>query len=221
MRFGAIRTLAIIGLIGLAATGAHAAAITYSGYSVLNNQTVTISDAKLGINAEMGGSGEIDLLGTNTPGGSLFTWCVDIAHDLLWSGQFPTEYFLTGLFENEVNALLTNGVPRLGSDTNVSSALQVAIWKEEYGADLTVTAPSAVTSLANTYLTNVANGTWKADPSTLALVLNGNGANQSQTMLVPVTEPASLVILGSGLAAFGLLRRRSRGAPAAPTRDPS
>lgn len=204
--------LAALAAIGLAlpAAAPHAGTLTYSGYSVLNNQTVVASDSALGVNNESAGSGQITLLNTNTPGGSLATWCIDIKDWLQSSGTFSTGTYLTGTFANQVNALLTHVLPTLASNYNASSALQVAIWKAEYGSGLNLTAPTAVLQLADTFLSNVTSGQWKADTSMQVAVLAGGGHNQDQAYLTAVDEPGSLAVLGAGLIGVGLITRRGR-----------
>lgn len=201
------RLCTVLGLLAGTAT-AHASAITYGSYSVLNNQNVTITDNALNITNELGGSGQITLMNVST-GGSLMTWCVDIADSLLSSGSFAGTTIMAGGVWDGINALITNASPLLSTDSNASSALQVAIWEEKYGSALTVSAPTAVTSEAQSFLANVGNGTWKADRTKGVAVLQGNGANQDQAYLVSVPEPASVAILGAGLLALAFRRPRS------------
>lgn len=184
-------------------TQAQAGTISYSGYTVLNNQTVSLS----GIVNEQGGSGQITLNTTNTIGGMIATWCIDVLHTLQGSGEFTTGGFLEGAVGNRINALLSHVDPAKGPDA--SSALQVAIWRTEYGSSLTVTAPAGVTSLADTYLANIGDaGIWTADPTKRVAVLDGGTTNQSQAFLVDVPEPASIALLLGGLLGSTMFRRR-------------
>ena len=186
---------------------AHAGQVAYNGYSVLNSQDVTLNDAKLNI-SERAGAGQITLNNTSTPGGMIATWCIDIAHTLLKSGSFTAGGFLGGDLGNKVNALLTNVLPTLGGGYDNSSALQVAIWQAKYGDELTVSGPANVLSQASGYLTNVNNGTWKADLRMGVAVLGGDKKNQDQAYLVAVPEPASVAVVAASLVGLGLVRRK-------------
>ena len=194
-------------VVALLAGPAVASPMTYTGYTVLNNQTVTLSDASLGVN-ETGGSGQITFTGTNTPGGMLSTWCVDIKDLLQGSGSLDQGSTFSLASANNMNALLSNGVALLAGSYDASSALQVAIWEMEYGSALTVSGPASVMSLASTYVSDVTTGAWKADPTKQVSLLSGGGVNQDQIILAAVPEPMSLVLLGTGLLGLGISRRR-------------
>jgi hypothetical protein len=178
------------------------AGVTYSGYTVLNNQTVTI-------NGEPSGAGQITLDNIDGNGNNQNVWCVDIADVLLDSGDFTGVISpVVTAWAPEVNALITNGEQLLSTNYDASAALQVAIWKTVFpGVDITASNGNILT-LADAFLDDVSDGDWKVnpDPQQQMIELTALG-NQSQAF---VPEPMSIAILGFGIFAMAMQKRYRR-----------
>jgi hypothetical protein len=197
---------ALVVAASIGCSAANAGTFGYNNYTVLSPASVTLTDTPLGV-SETGLAGQITLYPSS--GTALSTFCFDIQHTLTQSGVFTTGAFLTGTIASSINALLSHVLPTLATESTASAALQVAIWKTEYGSNLTVTSQdTAVVSKADSYVANLASGAWKADATKTVAFLNGNGIDQSQIYLTAVPEPATLSILGLSLAGLLVLRHR-------------
>jgi hypothetical protein len=194
-------------LASLAAVVPAQAGLTYASYTVLDNRNVTtVYDG----NSEYSGSGQITLNNVNGGTGGLGVWCVDVPDELASAGGFDGTSFYTSNdpIYGKIEALMEHGTPLLGSSSDASAALQVAIWDELYGSSITVSADSAsVNALAATYISDVTNGIWTADPTMMLDVLTRRG-NQSQSFVAKVPEPASMVLLSVGMFGMSVIRRR-------------
>lgn len=194
-------TLATVAAL-ISSVGARAGTVEYNGYNVLNNSSATISSNS---GNELVGSGQIQL---NTTTGMLSTWCVDVYDYLKTAGVFNTGTYMTGEVADKINALLSNGEPMLSSGFNVSSALQIAVWRVEY-SDLTITAQNSNTNaLADSYISHVNDGTWQANGNMAVALLMEDG-NQIQAYLTAVPEPASMMLMAVGLLGYMTTRRRA------------
>jgi hypothetical protein len=202
--------LAAIFLAG--ADAALAGTFSYDSYSVVNEQTINITNP----NAVTGGAGEIVLNGTGANAGTtLPVWCLDIYNFLANSGTYnvgtltmagagglnPT---LTATQIGQIGALMLNGGQLINSSADASAATQLAIWKVEYGSSFAFNgdlSPGAV-SIAQTELNNL-NGLWAPVSPTL---LSGPG---NQTMgFVTTPLPATWSMLLAALVGVGMLTAR-------------
>lgn len=202
--------LLVLAFVLLLPLGARAGTISYSGFSVISPQTVTLGGDALGGKSETVSAGEITLSAISGGTGSLATFCVDVADWLQPAGSFKIGSYLDATLTDAVNALISHVLPTFGTETKASAALQVAIWKKEYGKSLSVTGNDAVTDLAQTYLNNLDSGNWRADRTLQVVTLDGAGVTQSQAYLAKVPEPGSLALVGAGLLGVAALGRRLR-----------
>lgn len=198
---------------------------TYSGFSVTPGLPVTVTDLSLGINEQVQG-GEITLTGSGPNlGQDLMAWCVDLIGQLQQTGTYNIVPFTSGS--------TGNGNPSLGAltVTEMASAMlaaglndnplatQLAIWRIEYGSDLSFSSSNAIVGgdivLSQALALDAESGGSQFNPTASLDLLDAPLTDQ--VLAVPraaVPLPASLAFFGSGLIALGWLRNRRRSAPA-------
>ncbi len=208
--------LPVVSLTG--ASLATAATFTYSGYSVTNEQNISISAP----NHISGGAGQITLIGSGANAGEdIFAYCMDIYTYLAGSGTYqigplttagtgspnPT---LTNTQIGQIGALIVNGSALINSSFDVSAAIQLAIWKVEYGVNNFIFSGLDIgaKNLADAYLADVApGGIWAPDYN--VFLLSGNGS-QSLVFVDPTPLPSTWTMMLIGLAGLGFACRRMK-----------
>jgi hypothetical protein len=222
-------------LILSASASARAGTFTYSDYTMVDNTaTYVFYDSTY---YEVGGAGQIDLIGAGTSiNQTLATWCIDLPDSLQpydLSGPFtvvsgsPAGFVppvsggqavlpaLTSQQISEMGGLMAYGDASLTSIANISTATQIAIWAIEYGPAYSFetyigdTPDPAVTTLASQLVSQAESGAIPGSDDWETLTLPG-GVSQ---VLAAVPEPGSFALLGAGLVSlYGARRWRGRDA---------
>jgi hypothetical protein len=168
---------------------------------------------------------------------SVLTWCIDFTHNIYVPGNYsdynlvplskaglgsvsnylnqpqPNNLATNQTAENEVNFLMDLGntllkSPGTNNTNDIGSAIQIAIWSVLY-SDMTYSgATTTVQDDVNTYLAEAMKYDtveWGGDA-----LISMNGEQQLAYGTDAVPEPASLILLASGLIGFGTVFRRKR-----------
>jgi hypothetical protein len=208
------RLFACAASLALTAGAATAETINVPAYwmTVPNPVVVDISFAGT---AERGYAGQITL--DTVQLGQLPAWCLDIYDYLGMPADYVTGRLNVGGLDTPADraiaALMAHGDALIaaGGSADVSAAIQIAIWDEEYAATvpgLTIAPESdapAISVLAAGYLWDAASGTWTASGAVVTLSQGGN-----QTMgYVDAPEPAGALVFLTACLGLAVVRRRS------------
>ncbi len=213
----------------LPAWAASAATFQYDGYTVTNGQTVQI----LTPNNAADVMGQIVLQGVGANAGQFqAAWCVDIYDVLTPSGTYTagplttagsggSNPALSDAQISEIGSLMVHGTALINSNTDVSTATQIAIFMVEYGGSFTYSGiSSAVTVLAQQYESNVMpGGQWFCANCAVTLFsLEGDqnlgsgsqtgGGDVNPTGTTPL--PAALPLFAGGAGVLGWLSSRRK-----------
>lgn len=233
MAFSKIRMFGLVaaGLLGSVAIGSAAdASVTITGVafdtpgSINGTLTYTPPRPDYSVNTAIG-----RLALTTSTGDKLLSYCIDIFHDLT-PGTFDAAAITTSSLSttqiSQLSALLSHG-EALVTDANRSAAEQLAVWEivTEGRSTLDVTSGyfqvsnvnSTAVTLANSYLANIKNGSWVADPSlSLAVLTDSNNQTQlvwgasANRVMGAVPEPATWAMMLVGFGAVGGTLRRKK-----------
>lgn len=221
MRLTKFAVLVAIPLL-VGAKTASASTFTYGSMSVTNMQTVQITSP----NNIFGGMGQIVLNGSGANLGQTITaWCLDVFTYLTNSGTYQitplttagaggSNPSLTTTQMGQIGSLILHGNALVGSSADVSAAIQLAIWKTEYGSSFNYSPGSVssnVSNLVTTYLANVASGgAWSTPVNVTLLQQAGNQTlgfidGFSNGELTPTPLPSTLTMMLGALFLCGFV----------------
>jgi hypothetical protein len=193
---------------------ASASNFTYGSYSVTNAQDVTITQP----NSVSGEAGQIVLAGSGgNTGQDILAWCLDVFTFLQSSGTYNVGPLTTAgsggsnpplstTQIGEIGALMAYGNAHIALSTDVSAAIQLAIWMVEY-SNFSYTVPasgSSVATLAQQYFDDATNGSWALD-NNVSLLSVSDSSNQNLGFVDATPLPPALTMMVIGLAGFVFL----------------
>jgi hypothetical protein len=193
--------------------------LNYSSYTVIGDDiTITGPETLYGI------AGQIQM---TTSKGVLDVWCIDVSVYLQNTGDFDEGTLHTGLLGlptditqtqlGEMGALISHGdmlvarPPAGFNQSDVSAAIQIAIWSVENGNAFTYDPVNpVVTSLTAQYIQD-ATSVWKPDFDIVTLS-SADGTNDNQTQAM-IPELPSWMMMLIGFAAISYPIGKSRKGP--------
>jgi len=150
-------------------------------------------------------------------------WCVDPDHEVssgdTWNvnvsysgGDLSHTYLNNATTYNEMAWLITQFQ---GASTPTQQELQAAIWYIAEGgigaSDFTVNVPASNTAFWSAVNTDIANAATSANSLTTGYEILSDTAGSKQEFIVMTPEPSTFLLLGIGLTALILFRKRPIG----------